>query len=391
MSQPVNAAAYLTTPSSPLAVKPAPYTPARSNELVIKTHAIALNWFDVVVQHMSSNVTPWLKHPFIPGSDVAGEVVEVGSSVTRFKPGDRVLGHAAGTDKRSNRACEGAFQSYVVLQQDLTSKIPNSLEYERACMVPLTLSTAACGLYLPDLLNLTHPASFSLSQTPPPQSSSPHPEPTDKPFTEKPILLIWGAATTVGTSALQLALASNYTVYTTSSPASYPLLRALGATKTFDYASPTAVPDIIAAMRGKPSAGALAIGPASTQKCIPIVAASTGRKFIAQASVPTPDSMPPKGFAMAKFIAKYLWFSVSTKLSCLVNGVGVKFIWGSDVVGCELGKMVYAGFLEGALERGEFVVRPEARVVGEGLEALDAALDVVRQGGLRAEKIVVKI
>jgi NADPH:quinone reductase-like Zn-dependent oxidoreductase len=36
------------------------------------------------------------------GSDVAGEVVEVGSAVTRFRTGDRVLGHAVGTDKNPN-------------------------------------------------------------------------------------------------------------------------------------------------------------------------------------------------------------------------------------------------------------------------------------------------
>ena len=33
----------------------------------------------------------WLRFPYIPGGDIAGEVVAVGQSATRFKPGDAVV------------------------------------------------------------------------------------------------------------------------------------------------------------------------------------------------------------------------------------------------------------------------------------------------------------
>src|SRR5271165_3038924 len=53
----------------------------------------------------------------ILGSDAAGEVVEAGSAVTRFRVGDRVLGQAVGVEKNRNAAAEGAFQTYTVLQR----------------------------------------------------------------------------------------------------------------------------------------------------------------------------------------------------------------------------------------------------------------------------------
>jgi NADPH:quinone reductase-like Zn-dependent oxidoreductase len=64
--------------------------------------------------------------------------------VTRFAVGDRVIGHAVGTDKDSNAAAEGTFQRYAVILERLASPIPDSLPYEDASVLPLALSTAAC-------------------------------------------------------------------------------------------------------------------------------------------------------------------------------------------------------------------------------------------------------
>ena len=41
----------------------------------------------------------WLSYPTVLGSDVAGVVVDVGSTVTRCGIGDQVLAHAVGTEK----------------------------------------------------------------------------------------------------------------------------------------------------------------------------------------------------------------------------------------------------------------------------------------------------
>ncbi|ORY60635.1 uncharacterized protein BCR38DRAFT_476559 [Pseudomassariella vexata] len=70
------------------------------------------------------------------GSDVASTVVEVGSNVTRFKVGDRVLGHALGMEKKYDMSAMCGLQLYIVLFVKMTSPIPDALQFERATTVP---------------------------------------------------------------------------------------------------------------------------------------------------------------------------------------------------------------------------------------------------------------
>jgi NADPH:quinone reductase-like Zn-dependent oxidoreductase len=144
---PSNVALWLSAKRSRLEVKPAPYPAPRDNEIVVRNRAVAVNPVDALMQSIGDLVFPWLKYPAIFGSDVAGEVVEIGSAVTRFRVGDRVLGHAAGTDKTRNNAAEGAFQDYPLLLEHMAAPIPDALPYEQAAVLPLGLSTAACGLF----------------------------------------------------------------------------------------------------------------------------------------------------------------------------------------------------------------------------------------------------
>ena len=118
---PTNSAAYLMAKHGKLKVGPAPYTPPKADELVVRNGAIAINPVDWMTIPLGDLFFPWLKYPFILGSDVAGEVVAVGSAVQRFKVGDRVLGHAVGAEKERNRPEEGAFQSYTVLLERMAS------------------------------------------------------------------------------------------------------------------------------------------------------------------------------------------------------------------------------------------------------------------------------
>ncbi len=145
---PTNTAAWLVAPQTKLEVKPAPYTPPRENEIVVKNHAVAINPFDWINQIAGNIVSRWIKYPFVLGEDLAGEVVEVGKAVTRFKLGDRVLGHAVGTDKNRNTSAEGAFQTYTVLLAHMAAPIPSTMPYE----------SAACGLFQKDHLALQYPS-----------------------------------------------------------------------------------------------------------------------------------------------------------------------------------------------------------------------------------------
>ena len=346
---PSNFGAWLpAAKAKPLEVKSAPYTTPSDNEIVIKNGAVAINPVDWAVQQMGDDLFK-LEYPFLGGNDVAGEVVEIGSEVTRFRPGDRVVGHALAFSQGKSGA---AFQNYTVLRTNMASSIPKSVSYESAAVLPLGLSTAACGLYQKEYLNLQHP--------------SVPPKPTGK------ALLIWGGSTSVGSNAIQLAVASGYEVFTTSSPRNFEYVKSLGAKQVFDYNSPGVVADIIAALKGTDFAGALAIGSAqagdngtnAAEACLEIVDKTPGKKFVAMAMVFAQEKVP--------------------------SSVGAKFIFGSDLKDNEVSQLVYGDFLPKALAEGTFVPKPEPEVVGKGLESIQLGFDAQRKG-VSAKKVVISL
>ena len=89
MSAPKNQAAWLRMAESPLEVGDAPVPKAAEGEIIVKNAAVAINPLDCHMQDTGVFVQQW---PTVFGCDVAGEVYEVGSSVNRFKKGDRVIG-----------------------------------------------------------------------------------------------------------------------------------------------------------------------------------------------------------------------------------------------------------------------------------------------------------
>lgn len=102
------------------------------------------------------------------------------------------------------------------------------MKFEDAAVLPLAVSTAAAGLYQPKkeiCLELDLPST--------------------KPSKSGKTLLVWGGSASVGTAAIQLAVASGLTVVTTCSERNFGLVQKLGA-KAFDYNSPSIVGDLIA-------------------------------------------------------------------------------------------------------------------------------------------------
>ena len=59
-----------------------------ATEVKVKFHAASLNFRDLMM--IKGHYNPKLKTPLVPFSDGAGEVVEIGENVTKFKVGDRV-------------------------------------------------------------------------------------------------------------------------------------------------------------------------------------------------------------------------------------------------------------------------------------------------------------
>ncbi|EEA22374.1 hypothetical protein TMatcc_008184 [Talaromyces marneffei ATCC 18224] len=338
------------------------------NEIVVKNVAIAINAYDSIIQTAANLVVSWVKLPFILGTDIAGEVVEVGKGVTRFKIGDRVVGYAIALDKRVNRASEGGFQQYTVLRPDLTSTIPESILYESACVLPLALSTAACGLFMKDYLALPFPSAS-------PRSSG-------------KTLLVRGGSTSVSCNGIQLARAAGCEVIATASPKNHDYLQKLGAAEVLDYnTSPTAVRDIQAAFKDRTTAGAISIGTGSLRKCIDILARCKGNKFVAYATLDMPP-FPKGALDFPPFLAGTVSKMLAINIRSATKGVHAKMINGSDLVVNEVGKAVYEDFLPQAFEQGSFVPAPEPQVVGRGLGHVQEAIDLVAKG-VSAKKLVV--
>jgi NADPH:quinone reductase-like Zn-dependent oxidoreductase len=130
----------------------------------------------------------------VPGLDVSGTVVAVGSEVTRFKPGDEVFGMS-----------RGAFAEYASVREDKLARKPPSLSFEQAAVVPISGGTAIQGL--------CDSGHIEAGQT----------------------VLVIGASGGVGTYAVQLAKAYGAEVTGVSSPAKVDLVRSIGADHVLDY------------------------------------------------------------------------------------------------------------------------------------------------------------
>ncbi|MGH8915390.1 MAG: NAD(P)-dependent alcohol dehydrogenase [Acidimicrobiia bacterium] len=130
----------------------------------------------------------------VPGLDVAGTVVSVGSEVTRFKAGDEVFGMS-----------RGSFAEYAAVREDKLAPKPANLTFEQAAVVPISGGTA--------LQALRDSGQVDAGQK----------------------VLVIGASGGVGTYAVQLAKAFGAEVTGVSSTAKTDLVRSIGADHVIDY------------------------------------------------------------------------------------------------------------------------------------------------------------
>jgi NADPH2:quinone reductase len=108
-------------------------------QCLIKVAAVDVNPIDVYVR--SGMVPAQLSFPFILGRDLAGTVVEAGSDVKRFKPGDRVWGTNQGFAGR-----QGTFAEFAAVDEQWLYPVPAGVSDEAAVAVSLVGVTAHLGL-----------------------------------------------------------------------------------------------------------------------------------------------------------------------------------------------------------------------------------------------------
>jgi NADPH:quinone reductase-like Zn-dependent oxidoreductase len=148
--------------------------------------------------YLSRVVVPTLglRKPKVPvqGMDLAGTVEAVGSTVTRFRPGDEVFGWS-----------DGAFAEYAVAPADQLAQKPANLSFEQAAVVPTSGFAALQGLRDEGAV-----------------------QPEQK-------VLVIGAAGGVGSFAVQLAKAFGAEVTGVASTGQLELVGSIGADEVIDY------------------------------------------------------------------------------------------------------------------------------------------------------------
>src|SRR5580658_6675105 len=119
-------------------------------QVLVKVKACALNFRDLGIVRGSYRMP--VRENVIPLSDGAGEVIEVGSGVSRFKAGDRVAGNffqrwqggEPAADVHTSAlggGIDGMLADYAVLEEDGTVKIPPHLSFEEGATLPCAAVT----------------------------------------------------------------------------------------------------------------------------------------------------------------------------------------------------------------------------------------------------------
>lgn len=110
----------------------------KPNQLLVKVRASSVNPIDWKIRQGMLSLITGNTFPKILGFDLAGDVVEVGSQVTRFKPGDAIYG--------STGLPGGAYAEYAAIAENLVALKPSNLSYEEAAAVPGGALTALQAL-----------------------------------------------------------------------------------------------------------------------------------------------------------------------------------------------------------------------------------------------------
>jgi putative PIG3 family NAD(P)H quinone oxidoreductase len=106
------------------------------DHVLVRVRASSLNRADLLQRQGKYPPPPGFPAE-IPGMEFAGEVAEVGSSVRRWKPGQRVFGLTGG----------GAHAEYVITYENLLAEIPANLDWAQAAAVPEVFITAHDALW----------------------------------------------------------------------------------------------------------------------------------------------------------------------------------------------------------------------------------------------------
>ena len=177
----------------------APEPSPAQGDIRVAVHAVGLNPVDYKIARMGH---PDWRFPHILGLDVAGVVDAIGSSVTHWRPGDRVFYHG-------NLSKPGGFAEFAVTTAHTVARIPDGMSFVDTAALPCAGLTAYHALH-----RRLH---VQAGQT----------------------ILIHAGAGGVGGFAIQLAAHAGLKVLTTCSANNADYVRDLGAEVAIDYHTET--------------------------------------------------------------------------------------------------------------------------------------------------------
>lgn len=110
---------------------------AGPGEIVIGVHAIGVNPVDTYVR--SGRYPLKAPLPYTPGSDCAGDVIQVGQGVRSWRVGDRVY---------TSHLAKGAYAEQVVCKAEHAFALPDGVSYEAGAALGVPYATAYRALFL---------------------------------------------------------------------------------------------------------------------------------------------------------------------------------------------------------------------------------------------------
>jgi NADPH:quinone reductase len=202
----------ISRPGGPEVLKPVerPRPSPKANEILIKVAAAGVNRPDVLQRTGNYPVPPDASD--LPGLEVAGEVVEAGSSAKQYKVGDKVCALVHG----------GGYAEYCVAPEVQALPIPKGWTAEQAASLPETFFTVWANVY--------DRARLAPGET----------------------LLVQGGSSGIGVSAIQMAAATGNRVFATAgSDEKCAACVRLGAEKCFNYKTQDWSAEVLAATASK--------------------------------------------------------------------------------------------------------------------------------------------
>lgn len=346
----------------------------RDDEILVQTLAIGLNPVDWKGPDYGFGQP---SYPWVNGRDFAGIVVKAPRKESRIKQGDVVFGPS--TDYRDVR--KAAYQEYIVTTESNVARIPQGVQVKEGAALGVAFVAAQIALGVSFGLDFTNPS------TGPPgpdflriaRSLSPLHVPDDIrgeiyssiSQEERPRpgewIAIWGASTTTGQVAVQLAKAAGLKVVAVADLAnSSQRLIDIGADFQIDRQDPQRAIEVLKSVTG----GQLRFG-------VDVVSVETASAL--QEALQKSSSGPQSHLLGLAGTPK------ETAQGVVIHKVPIKLFHESSVYGNAVVDWLEKLLVAKALRL------PEVEVAEGGLAGINDALDRLRSGTVRSKRIVVSV